>query len=147
MTAFDTLPKIALKFDATPSQLSRLNKLAIRTLYPGQVLSFLGFVIILSMWVGWWWLFICLWNLKSNQQKLCSRYAWAVLKALNWKDCEIIFVYALTKSPILEQLYNFKMVIYLHGFLHLACLNRPYSKSSYLWKPWFISKCFSLWPP
>jgi hypothetical protein len=38
VTAYDTLPKIALKFDVTPSQLSHLNKLAIRTLYPGQVI-------------------------------------------------------------------------------------------------------------
>ncbi|XP_046857870.1 oxidation resistance protein 1-like isoform X2 [Xenia sp. Carnegie-2017] len=38
VTAYDSLPKIALKFDVTPSELSRLNRLTIRTLYPGQIL-------------------------------------------------------------------------------------------------------------
>ena len=33
----DTLAKIALKFDSTPSELTRLNKLASRMIFQGQV--------------------------------------------------------------------------------------------------------------
>ncbi|XP_032219049.2 oxidation resistance protein 1 isoform X2 [Nematostella vectensis] len=38
VTNSDTLPKIALRFDTTPSELTRLNRLTSRMLFPGQVI-------------------------------------------------------------------------------------------------------------
>ena len=38
--ATDTLAKIALSFDTTPSELTRINKLASRMLFPGQVSNY-----------------------------------------------------------------------------------------------------------
>jgi LysM repeat protein len=37
VTDNDTLEKVALRFNSTPSELRQLNKLATRTIFPGQV--------------------------------------------------------------------------------------------------------------
>jgi LysM repeat protein len=37
----DTLEKIALRFNSTPSELCQLNKLSTRTIFPGQVCAIL----------------------------------------------------------------------------------------------------------
>jgi LysM repeat protein len=34
---YDTLEKVALRFNSTPSELRQLNKLTTRTVFPGQV--------------------------------------------------------------------------------------------------------------
>lgn len=39
VTANDTLTSIAARFDTTPSELTKLNKLSTRFVYPGQVIA------------------------------------------------------------------------------------------------------------
>lgn len=39
VTASDTLTSIAARFDTTPSELTKLNKLVTRFVYPGQVIA------------------------------------------------------------------------------------------------------------
>lgn len=39
MSANDTLTSIAARFDTTPSELTKLNKLSTRYVYPGQVIA------------------------------------------------------------------------------------------------------------
>lgn len=39
VTASDTLTSIAARFDTTPSELTKLNKLTTRFVYPGQVIA------------------------------------------------------------------------------------------------------------
>lgn len=39
VSANDTLTSIAARFDTTPSELTKLNKLSTRFVYPGQVIT------------------------------------------------------------------------------------------------------------
>ena len=52
----DTLPSVAAKFQTTPSELSRINKIIGRVIFPGQVFPYLSFPINYSENLTYFWL-------------------------------------------------------------------------------------------